>query len=438
MNSHSKNSKSHMGTYNNGQPYSAARGRYSPRRQVEDRLELTHAVVDLDIVKPHRGDFITKIVREMKIRFYKQKAIKTDRNTLTSFLRWFGNHPHLVTREDVRAYLEILVDGGAGSSWVGINLSAIRKAFDKMCGRSITLGLQSPRRPKRLPVVLSPQEVIRLLEATPTLRDKLLLGLMYATGMRVSEVVRLRYRDVDFDRRVINVWQGKGRTDRQVMLPKTFEVALGGLSKAHEPDQFLFIGRRPGRHFSPRSARRAMARAMQIAGIGKTAGPHSLRHSFATHLFENHTDIRRIQKLLGHAKLETTTIYTHVAARSNEAVVSPLDVLAKANKSLGPKPVGQMRIEMKLRESQENSPLSADVELEILTKPRPIKLRGIEVRESRPGWVTLEVPSLESWEEPLKWLTPQERERIESPEFYQHLQEHLTRKFLAAKQRNVK
>ena len=252
-----------------------------------------------------------------------------------------------------------------------------------MCGRSVTLGLESPRRPKRLPVVLSPEEVIRLLEATPTLRDKLLLGLMYATGMRVSEVVRLRYRDVDFDRRVINVWQGKGRTDRQVMLPESFETALSGLTKAHEPDEYLFAGRRPGRHLSPRSARRAMARAVQIAGISKAAGPHSLRHSFATHLFENNTDIRRIQKLLGHAKLETTTIYTRVAARSNEAVVSPLDVLKRARQRRGPKPVGQMRIEMTLRERQGNATPSADVVLEILTKPRSIRLRGIEVREPR-------------------------------------------------------
>jgi hypothetical protein len=257
---------------------------------------------------------------------------------------------------------------------------------------------------------------------------------MYATGMRVSEVVRLRYRDVDFDRRVINVWQGKGRTDRQVMLPESFETALSGLAKAHDSDQYLFDGRRPGRHLSPRSARRAMARAVQIAGIAKAASPHSLRHSFATHLFENNTDIRRIQKLLGHAKLETTTIYTRVAARSNEAVVSPLDVLKRARTSAGPKPVGQMRIELTHRERQRNTTPSADVVLEILTKPRSIRLRGIEVREPRPGWVTLVVPPLESWEEPLRWLMPEERERIESPEFYQLLQVHRTRKLLAAKQ----
>jgi len=112
------------------------------------------------------------------------------------------------------------VDGGASSSWVSIHLSALRTVFDKMCGLNCTLGLMTPRRPKRLPVVLSTDEVSRLLQAAPSLRDKLLLGLMYATGLRVSEVVRLRWHDIDFDRRAIRVWQGKGRKDRDVMLPR--------------------------------------------------------------------------------------------------------------------------------------------------------------------------------------------------------------------------
>jgi hypothetical protein len=208
-----------IATYPNGQPYSLARGRYAPRSRIDDRFAVTPPVVQ---GCPSAADFLENIVRKLRIRFYQPKAVRSYRNALQSFLRWFGGAPHQVTREDVREFLLYLVDAGASSSWASINLSAIRTAFDKMCGRSVTLGLATPRRPKRLPVVLSVEEVGRLLQAAPSLHDKLLLGLMYATGVRVSEVVRLRYRDVDFDRRLINVWQGKGRSDRQRWQARVF------------------------------------------------------------------------------------------------------------------------------------------------------------------------------------------------------------------------
>jgi hypothetical protein len=139
-------------TYNDGRLYSPARGRYAPRARVEDHLAATHAVVDLDRRRPVPRIFLQAIVRELKIRFYQRKSVKAYHHALAGFLRWFGGLPHQVTREDVRDYLELLVDGGGSASWVSINLSAIRTAFDKMCGRQITLGLMSPRRPKRLPV----------------------------------------------------------------------------------------------------------------------------------------------------------------------------------------------------------------------------------------------------------------------------------------------
>lgn len=182
----------------------------------------------------------------------------------------------------------------------------------------------SPRRAKRLPVVLSEPEVLRLLEAAPSLRDKLLLGLMYATGLRSSEVARLRWRDFDFDRRTLHVWQGKGRTDRQVMLPESFRPLLWRLSRTFSPEDFVFPGDRPGRHVSPRTVARVMKRAVQMAGIGKVATPHSLRHSFAAHLIQGGTDIRFIQQLLGHVRLETTKIYTKVAVIREKQVQSPL------------------------------------------------------------------------------------------------------------------
>ena len=416
------------GTYNSGQPYAPARGRYAPRLQLENRLAPCHAVIDLPEEQPTPDQFMRAIEREMKIRCYRRKTIKTYKNALRAVFGWFGGSPHQITREDVRVYLEMLVDGGAGSSWIGINLSAIRTGFDKMCGQGITLGLESPRRPKRLPVVLSGREIIRLLQAAPSLRDKLLLGIMYATAMRGSEVCQLRNRDIDFDRRRIRVWQGKGRTDRQVLLPESLEGILREICEGGSGDDFLFPGERRGRYLSPRTARRAMQRALQMAGIRKRASCHSLRHSSATHMVENGTNIRCIQTLLGHVRLETTRLYTHVAGLSERQVRSPLDVLASDR---GPRslvqPVGRMRLQL----SKTADPHSAAVELTIFTDKREITLRGITVREARPGWVTLDLPPWERWEESLGQLSRREHERLESPDFYTLLQRHATTRYLA-------
>jgi site-specific recombinase XerD len=373
----------------------------------------------------------------MKIRFYQPKTVKAYRNALRQFLRWYRGRPHQVTREDVRCYLEFMVDGGAGSSWVGVNLSAIRTAFDKMCGRDVTLGLESPRRPKRLPVVLSTKEVMRLLGAAIMLRDKLLLGLLYATGVRVSEVVRLRWRDIDFDRRCINVWQGKGRKDRLVLLPLSFETLLKSLSANAEADDFLFPSSQPRRHLSPRTVGRVMQRTLEIAKITKRATPHSLRHSFASHSLTNGMDIRFIQKLLGHMHLETTTIYTRVALPNHRSMQSPLDVMegkkpvpirAKSKPAVG-------RLQIHMRPAPDSTEPKAQVTLAVQTETRSIYFTGIVVRQQRPGWHTLELPALEDWNEPASWLTPPQRERFVSPEFYKMLEGEISRRFTALLQR---
>lgn len=425
----------HVGTYNDGTPFLPARGRYAPRDSVGDHLTTVHPVIQ---GRPTSTLFVRTIVRELKIRFYQPKTIKSYGNLLTSFLRWFGAPPHRVTREDVRNYLELLVDGGASSSWVGVHLAAIRTAFDKMCGRRITLGLETPRRPKRLPVVPSAEEVRQLLEAAPSLRDKMLIGLMYALGVRVSEVVRLRYSDVNFDRRVITVWQGKGRSDRQVMLPHSFEPLLRHMAGAFAPDEYLFPGERTGRHLSPRTVERVVGRAVIVADLNRKITPHSLRHAFATHLLENGTDIRFIQKYLGHVRLETTTIYTRVAVLRENRVESPLDVLTgnRTSASRGettPRPVGTMKLTVVPRQGAPDGPPTADACILVNNQPQSVELSGIVLSESRPGWVSLELPPTEVWEERLQRLSPNQQERIASPEFYQYLQRHLGERFLALK-----
>jgi integrase/recombinase XerD len=426
---HTRTSTPHA--YPNGQPYQPARGRYAPRTRVEDYLQPSASAVQ---GRPDADEFVRLIVREMRIRFYQPKTVKSYRNEIVSLLRWFGAPPHRLTREDVREYLLYLVDAGLSSSTVSNHLAAIRTAFDKLCLRQVTFGMVVPRKPKRLPVILSSEEVIALLQAAPSLRDKLLLGLMYATGMRVSEVVRVRWRDVDFDRRLINVWQGKGRTDRQVTLPVCFESLLTSLSKGFEAEDFLFPsenGTRRDRHLSPRTAQRVMERAVRIAGIKKKATPHSLRHSFATHSYEDGCDIRRIQKLLGHMRLETTTIYVKVAKPTDHlAAPSPLDKLYHTPpRSSAPKrrraDVGRLRIHF-LQQPREANCRSAKVTISVAKEGRPIYFTGIIAKEVRRGYVTLDIPPLERWSKPLSWLARAQRERFEEPEFYEILQREIS------------
>ena len=292
------------------------------------------------------------------------------------------------------------------------------------------MGLEAPRKPKRLPVVLSTGEVVRLLEAAPSLRDKLLLGLMYGTGMRASEAVRLRWREIDCEKLSVSVWEGLGRGAREVRLPASFAPLLREQAKLFGPDIYLFSGERPGTHISARCAARAVERAGRIAGIGKRCTPRILRHSFAVHLLERGTDVRYVQALLGHASLETTTIYTKVALLHGEQEArSPLDVLIGKPAAIQAQasPVGRLRIELTRRPGQ----AAADVGLLVLGGERPVRLDGIIVRELRPGWLTLDIPPAERWAEPLRWLTPPQRRRIESAALFAMLKEEIGRRYRA-------
>jgi len=461
-----------------GRCYRSAAGRYSPKQPIHD-----HAAPSASVISgtPTATEFLGAIQRELKIRFYQPRTIKSYQQALRNFLSWFGRPPHQVEKEDVRCFLEVLVDGGASSSWVSVHLSAIRTAFDKMCGRSVTFGLVTPRRRKKLPVVLSQSEVTRLIEAARSLRDKLLISLMYATGVRVSEVSRLRWKDVDLDRQSITIWEGKGRKDRIVMLPLSLLPLLRQMSNEFAADDYVFPAEVAGRHLSPRTVQRIVKRATCIAGIAKDVTPHVLRHAFATHLIENGTDIRFIQKLLGHANLETTTIYTRVAALRRTRITSPLDVLhghsgSRPDEVDAPAPatdsepttqrkkpvpsVGRMTIHVTRRPlraegsskdlrqsqgmstsqpqhrsdaaSQPNPPheVVADCQLVIQNDPQPVVLDGIVLKEARPGWIAVDLPPEEHWEPTLRWLNRQQRERLASAEFFDYLRLQVSHRFL--------
>jgi site-specific recombinase XerD len=184
------------------------------------------------------------------------------------------------------------------------------------------------REPRKIPAVLSSEEVVHLLEAAPGPKYKAALGVAYGAGLRVSEVVSLKVSDVDSQRMLLKVEQGKGRKDRLAMLSPQLLGLLRDWYRIARPPIWLFPGQDPTNHLKPRQLNRSVHAAAHMAGIGKRVTPHTLRHSFATHLLEQNVDIRVIQTLLGHAKLDTTALYTRVATNTIRAGTSPLDRLA--------------------------------------------------------------------------------------------------------------
>jgi site-specific recombinase XerD len=318
----------------------------------------------------------------------------------------------------------MLVDGGASASWVATNLAAIRTAFDKMCGETLTTGLVTPRRRLRPPRVLSRQQVVSLLGCLASPRDRLLASLIYATGLRISEALRLRARDVELDRDHIVVWRGKGGKVRVVPLPDRLRPSLAALCS--DPDAYLFRAANATRHLGPRGLQRALRRAAEVANLGQGVTCHTLRHSFATHLLEDGMDIRVIQSLLGHERLETTHIYTHIASVTVSKVRSPFDTLGAPTPSLA-------MSQMTFRIAPRNDGRTSDVTV-FLRGPVPVVLAGIEVEEQRPGWLCMRLPPEGDWKRSLARLPAEARATLESEDFYERLRNAVAAAFVKGKQ----
>ena len=207
-------------------------------------------------------------------------------------------------------------------------VSALRFFFSVTLDRpEITKRLTFVAEPRKIPVVLSPEEVARFLEAAPGPKYKAALSTAYGAGLRVSEVVALKVADIDSKRMLLRIEQGKGRKDRHAMLSPQLLELLRDWWRIARPRVWLFPGQNLVNHLTTRQFNRAVHAAAQLAEIKKLVTPHTLRHSFATHLLEQNIDIRVIQVLLGHAKLDTTALYTRVATNTIRTVMSPLDRL---------------------------------------------------------------------------------------------------------------
>ena len=187
--------------------------------------------------------------------------------------------------------------------------------------------IDRPNKEKTLPSVLSTQEVIDILKQTENIKHKAILMTIYSAGLRISESINLKFKDIDSDRMQIRVEQGKGKVDRYSLLSVRTLIILREYYKQYRPTVWLFEGVKKGEQYSTRSIQQVFQDAVHKAGITKDVSVHTLRHSFATHLLENGTDLRYIQSLLGHANLKTTEIYTHITTKGFDQIKSPMDTL---------------------------------------------------------------------------------------------------------------
>jgi site-specific recombinase XerD len=272
------------------------------------------------------------MIEEMHLRNYSKHSIAAYVSAVYRLANYYGRRPDRLSREEVRAFLVDLVEEKhVAWSYYKQVLAALRYFYRHVVRRGeIVDDVRGPRPEKTLPVVLSPAEVARFFRAIPSLKQRTILMLAYGAGLRVGEVVQLRLADIDRQRRVIRVQQGKGKKDRYTMLSPALLEMLDRYLWAARPEDLLFTTRRPDRPITRSTVQRYCLAARQAAGLDKRISPHTLRHSFATHLLEAGTDLRVIQVLLGHASPRTTAIYTHVSTAMIGKTRSPLDMLPSA------------------------------------------------------------------------------------------------------------
>jgi site-specific recombinase XerD len=275
-----------------------------------------------------------RMVDDLRMRKFAPKTQTAYLRAVRQFARFLGRSPDTATVEDLRNYQLHLVDHGTSPTSLNAAISGLKFFFDVTLGQPELMARMQPVRvPRKLPVVLSPDEVRRLIAAAGNLKHQTALSVAYGAGLRASEVVALKVSDIDSQRMALRIEQGKGRKDRYAMLSPVLLERLRlwwRVARAQGimlDGGWLFPGMDPIDPLTARQLNRAVHAAAEAAQIGKRVTPHTLRHSFATHLLEQKVDIRVIQVLLGHRQLETTALYVQVATDLLREVISPLERL---------------------------------------------------------------------------------------------------------------
>jgi len=273
-----------------------------------------------------KEDFLQKLQTELKISKNSNYTIRNYFRANQELLNFLNKTLEEITIDDVKSYMaEKLTD--KSSSTIIVFLSAIRYAFSTILQKDITINIKRPKRDRKFPAVLTKEEIKRLFNFIPTKKSKLMISMIYACGFRVSELINLKINDLNFEEMIGYVRQAKGRKDRIFNIPVFLLKSLKKQAKKQTENnqKYLFSG--PKEKLTDRNLQKIIRNSAKKANIQKKVSPHTLRHSFATHLLENGTDIRKIQELLGHADLSTTQIYTHISTEELKKIKSPIDNL---------------------------------------------------------------------------------------------------------------
>lgn len=269
------------------------------------------------------SNLIEIVIREMEIRNFSQKTVQAYVRVFKDFYRACKKPLRSATEDDIKKYLHAKQKRGLSSQTIAVYANAINFLYRDIYRQAGYQPIRHPKHSKKLPVILSRSEIKSLLAVIPNAKHRLLIALAYGAGLRVSEIVMLRVQDVDCDEFLLHIKNAKGKKDRLSVVPESLGHDIRNMIAGKQADEYLLASDRGGR-LTERSAQAVFTRALKRAGINKPATFHSLRHSFATHLLENGTDVRYVQELLGHANIRTTQLYTHLTNPALKNIRSPL------------------------------------------------------------------------------------------------------------------
>lgn len=270
-------------------------------------------------------DILKRLQTEMRLRGFSKQTSKIYLFYNSKFLEYINKSPEEVFEDDIKEYLAYkMSDDLVSNGSISLIKAALKFYYSEILGKNLSL-MKTPRTTKSLPIILSKKEIKELLDKTENVKHRLLIELLYSTGLRLSECINLKHKDLELNENIGWVRMGKGTKDRIFIISDMFKKDLLDYMEKKGYGEYIFTVN--GRKMSPRGIQHAIKNSAKRAGIKKNIHVHTLRHSFATHLLENGVDIRKIQHLLGHSSLQTTQIYTQISSEEIKKIKSPLDML---------------------------------------------------------------------------------------------------------------